>query len=124
MYLCLYVGVHLWRVLPHKCSKMWSEWFCLLTFLLCSCCFCLSTLYKEKALHCCENLKLSYRRTLRQVSRKQCFIVLAQSQQTYVQSLSSKNKGVSPCVPLQGYRSKEQGLIHIWLYLILLATLS
>jgi hypothetical protein len=35
-----------------------------------------------------------------------------------------RNKGVSPYIPLQaGYRSKKQDLIHIWLYLILLATL-
>jgi hypothetical protein len=41
-----------------------------------------------------------------------------------VQRLSSENKGVSPYIPWQaGYRSKKQGLIHIWLYTILLATL-
>jgi hypothetical protein len=35
--------------------------------------------------------------------------------------LSPKDKGVSPYIPLQaGYRSKKQGLIHMWLYLILL----
>jgi hypothetical protein len=38
--------------------------------------------------------------------------------------LSPKDNGVSPYIPLQaGYRSKKQGLIHIWLYTILLATL-
>jgi hypothetical protein len=53
--------------------------------------------------------------TLRQFSRKQCFIVPAQTQRIHVQSLSSENKGVSPYITLQaGYRSKEQGLIHIF----------
>jgi hypothetical protein len=61
---------------------------------------------------------------LEAVSRKQHFIVPAQTQQTHVQRLSPKNKGVSPYIPLQaGYRSKKQGLIHRWIYLILLATL-
>jgi hypothetical protein len=59
------------------------------------------------------------------VSRKQRFIVPAQTQQTHVQRLSPKNKGVSPYIPFQaGYRSQKQGLVHIWLYLILLANLS
>jgi hypothetical protein len=50
------------------------------------------------------------------VSRKQHFILLAQTQRTCVQRLSPKNKEVSPYIPLQaGYRSKTQGLIHIWL---------
>jgi hypothetical protein len=63
--------------------------------------------------------------TLETISRKQHFIVPAQTQWTYVQRLSPENKGVSPYVPLQaGYGSKKQGLIHIWLYLIFLATLS
>jgi hypothetical protein len=58
-------------------------------------------------------------------SRKQSFIVPAQTKWTHVQRLNPKNKGVSPYIPLQAsYRSKKQGLIHIWLYLILLATLS
>jgi hypothetical protein len=62
--------------------------------------------------------------TLRQFSRKQHFTVPAQTQRTHVQRLSPKNKGVSPSIPLQaGYRSKKQGLVHRWLYLILLATL-
>jgi hypothetical protein len=57
-------------------------------------------------------------------SRKQRFIVPAQTQRTQVQRLSPKSKGVLPYIPLQaGYRSKKQGLIHTWLYLILLATL-
>jgi hypothetical protein len=51
--------------------------------------------------------------------------VPVQIHQTYVQRLSPENKVVSPYIPLQaGYRSKKQGLIHIWLYLILLATVS
>jgi hypothetical protein len=55
----------------------------------------------------------------------QCFIVPAQTQQTRVQRLSPENKGVSPYIYLQaGYRSKKQGLIHICLYLILLAISS
>jgi hypothetical protein len=59
------------------------------------------------------------------INRKQCFIVPAQTQWTHVQRLSPENKGASLYIPLQaGYRSKKQGLIHIWLYLILLATLS
>jgi hypothetical protein len=57
--------------------------------------------------YCCRNLKLRYE-TLRQFSRKQHFILLAQIQQTRVQRLSPKNKGVSPYIPLQaGYRSKK-----------------
>jgi hypothetical protein len=57
-------------------------------------------------------------------SRKQDFIVLAQTQWTCVQRLSPENKGVSPYMPLQaGYTSKKRGLIHVWLYLILLAIL-
>jgi hypothetical protein len=49
--------------------------------------------------------------------------VSAQTQQTHVQRLSPENKGVSPYIPLQAdYRSKKQGLIHVWFYLILLAT--
>jgi hypothetical protein len=47
-------------------------------------------------------------RTLREFSRKQLFIVPAQTQQTRVQRLSPKNKGVSPFIPLQAsYRSKK-----------------
>uniref|UniRef100_A0A8C0XIX4 RAVE complex protein Rav1 C-terminal domain-containing protein n=1 Tax=Castor canadensis TaxID=51338 RepID=A0A8C0XIX4_CASCN len=46
--------------------------------------------------------------TMRQFSRKQCFIVLAQTQWTHVQRLSPENKGVSPYVPLQaGYRGNK-----------------
>jgi hypothetical protein len=44
---------------------------------------------------CCGNLKLRYG-TLRQFSRKQRFILLAQTQRTCVQRLSPENKGVSP----------------------------
>jgi hypothetical protein len=63
--------------------------------------------------------------TLEAISRKQHFFVPAQTQRTHVQRLSPENKGVSPYIPLQaGYRSKKQDLIHIWLCLILLATLS
>jgi hypothetical protein len=62
--------------------------------------------------------------TLEVISKKQHFIVRAQTQGTHVQRLSPQNKGVSPYIPLQaGYRSKKQGLVHIWLYLILLPTL-
>jgi hypothetical protein len=58
-------------------------------------------------------------RTLEAITRKQHFIVPARIQQTLVQRLSPKNKGVSPYIPLQtGYRSKKQGLIHKWLYFI------
>jgi hypothetical protein len=47
---------------------------------------------------CCRNLKLRCR-TLRQFSRKQRFIVPAQTQETYVQRLSPKNKKVFPYIP-------------------------
>jgi hypothetical protein len=48
--------------------------------------------------------------------------VLAQTQQTCVQRLSPKNKGVSLYIPLQaGYRSKKQSSTHIWLHVTLLA---
>jgi hypothetical protein len=70
---------------------------------------------------CCGNLKLRYG-TLRQFSRKQCFIVPAQTQQTHVHRLSPENKGVSPYVPLQAdYRSKKQSSNHIWLHVTSLA---
>jgi hypothetical protein len=73
--------------------------------------------------YCCRSL-LAEIRDSEANSGKQHFIVPAQTQPTHVQRLSPKNKGVSPYIPLQaGYRSKKQGLIHIWLYLILLATL-
>jgi hypothetical protein len=50
-------------------------------------------------------------------SRKQCFIVPAQTQRTHVQRLSPENKGVSPYISLQaGYRSKKQGVL--WGYFI------
>jgi hypothetical protein len=55
------------------------------------------------------------------ISGKQCFIVPAQTQQTRVQRLSPQNKGSH--LMQAGYRSKKQGLIHVGLYLILLATL-
>jgi hypothetical protein len=60
--------------------------------------------------------------TLRQFSRKQCCIVLAQTHQTRVQKLNPENKGVSPYIPLQaGYRSKKQSFTYIWLHVTLLA---
>jgi hypothetical protein len=57
--------------------------------------------------------------TLRQFSRKQhCTIKWIE-----VQRLSPENKGGLPYIPLHaGYRSKKQGLTHIWLYTSLLAT--
>jgi hypothetical protein len=70
--------------------------------------------YKSKCPYlqwCCGNLKLRYR-TLRQLSRKQCFIVWAQTQR-----LSPKNKEVFPYIPLQAsYRSKKQSSTHLWLH--------
>jgi hypothetical protein len=61
--------------------------------------------------------------TLRQFSRKQRFIVPAQTQQTHVQRLNSKNKGALPYILLQaGYKSKKQSLTHTWLPATLLAT--
>jgi hypothetical protein len=55
-----------------------------------------------------------------QFSRKQHFVVLAQTQRTHVQRLSAENKEVSPYIPLQaGYRSKKQSsTIYscMWLY--------
>jgi hypothetical protein len=72
---------------------------------------------------CCGNLKLRYG-SLRQFSRKQRFIVPAQTQQTHVQRLSPENKGVSPCIPLQAaYRSKKQSSTHLWLHVTSLAIL-
>jgi hypothetical protein len=57
------------------------------------------------------------------ISRKQHFIMPAQTQRTRVQRLSPENKGVSPYIPLQaGYRGnkiKKQGLTHIWFHAIL-----
>jgi hypothetical protein len=53
--------------------------------------------------------------TLKKFSRKQCFIVLTQTQWTWVQRLRPKNKEVSPYIPLQAsFRCKKQGLTHIW----------
>jgi hypothetical protein len=49
--------------------------------------------------------------------------LLAAAQQIHIQRLSLENKGVSPYIPLQAdYRSKNHGLIHIWLHATLLAT--
>jgi hypothetical protein len=49
--------------------------------------------------------------------------VLAAAQQIHIQRLSPKNKGALPYISLQaGYRSKKQGLTHIWLHTTLLAT--
>jgi hypothetical protein len=81
---------------------------------------------KQKVCHyyCCRSLLAEIRDT-EAISRKEHFIVPAQTQWTHVQRLSPKNKGVSPYIPLQtGYRRKKQALIHIRLYFILLATLS
>jgi hypothetical protein len=70
---------------------------------------------------CCGNLKLRYG-TLRQFTRKQQFIVLAQTQQTCVQRLHPENTEVSPYIPLQARsRSKKQSSIHIWLHVTSLA---
>jgi hypothetical protein len=70
---------------------------------------------------CCGNVKLRYG-TLRSFSRKQCFIVPAQTQWTRVQRLSPENKGISPYIPLQaGYRSKKQSSTHLWLHVTPLA---
>jgi hypothetical protein len=75
-----------------------------------------STIPCESPRNAAGSCKLRYK-TLRQFSRKQCFITPAQIQRTHVQMLCPKNKGVSPYVHLQaGYRCKKQGLIHIWLY--------
>jgi hypothetical protein len=50
--------------------------------------------------------------------------VLATAQQIPFQRLGPENKGALPYIPLQaGYRSKKQGLTHIWLYVSLLTTL-
>jgi hypothetical protein len=58
----------------------------------------------------------------RQLSKKQCFIVLTQTQWTCVQKLIPRNKEVSPYIPLQaGYRSKKQSSPHIWLHVTSLA---
>jgi hypothetical protein len=70
---------------------------------------------------CCGTLKLRYE-TLRQFSRKQRFVVPAQTQGTQVQRLSPENKEFSPYIPLQaGYRSKKQNSTHIWLHVTSLA---
>jgi hypothetical protein len=54
---------------------------------------------------------------VRQFSRKQHFIVPAQTEWSCVQRLSPENKEVSPCIPLQaGYRSKKQSSTHTWLH--------
>jgi hypothetical protein len=48
--------------------------------------------------------------------REAIFISMpAAAQWIHIQRLSTKNKGVSPYIPLQAsYRSKKQGLTHIW----------
>jgi hypothetical protein len=59
---------------------------------------------------------------VRQFSRKQHFIVPAQTEWSCVQRLSPENKEVSPCIPLQaGYRSKKQSSTHTWLHVTSLA---
>jgi hypothetical protein len=75
--------------------------------------------WQQASQKCCRNLNLRYG-TLRWFSRKQYFIVPAQTQQTHVQSLSPENQRVSPHIALKvGYRSKKQDLSHTWLHAIL-----
>jgi hypothetical protein len=57
-----------------------------------------------------ENYELRYG-TLRQISRKQHFIVLAQTQQSCVQRLSPKKKGVSLASRLQRQKAKLNPLV-------------
>jgi hypothetical protein len=80
-----------------------------------------SLIHLSNEWNCYRNLKLRWG-TLRQFSRKQCFIVLAQTQWTHVQRLSPENKGVPPSIPLQvDYRNKKQSSSHIWLHVTSLA---
>jgi hypothetical protein len=52
------------------------------------------------------------------------FSVPAVAQQIHIQRLSPKNNEAFSYIPLQaGYRSKKQGLTHMWLYVCPLATL-
>jgi hypothetical protein len=75
------------------------------------------------ARNCCRSL-LAEIQDSEANSRKKHFIVPTQTQWTHVQRLNPENKGVSPYIPFQAdHRRKKQGLICIWLYLILLATL-
>jgi hypothetical protein len=68
---------------------------------------------------CYRNLEQRYG-TLR-LFRKE--YLLACCQRIQIQSLSHKNKGFSPYIPLRaGYRSKKPGVTHIWLHATLLAT--
>jgi hypothetical protein len=72
---------------------------------------------------CHGTLELRYG-TLRQFSRKQSFMVPAQTQRTCVQRLSPKNKEVSLYTSLQtGYTSKKQSSTHTWLHVTSLAIL-
>jgi uncharacterized protein YbaP (TraB family) len=76
-----------------------------------------------------SDIVAGYSRTEKQnteaVQQEAMFVVPAQTQQTYVQRLSPENKGDLLYIPLQaGYRSKKQGLTHIWLHATLLATSS
>jgi hypothetical protein len=55
-------------------------------------------------------------------SRKQHFIMPAQTQWSHVQRLSPEYNEVSPYIPLQaGYRSKKQSSAHKWLHVTSLA---
>jgi hypothetical protein len=66
---------------------------------------------------CCRNLE-QRPRMQRQFSRKQHFIVPAQTQW-----LSPGNKGGLPYIPLKAdYRSKKQSLTYMWLHVTLSAT--
>jgi hypothetical protein len=69
---------------------------------------------------CCRNLKLRYR-ILRQFSRKQCFIVLAQTQQTHVQTLSSERLTLYTLANrLQKQKAKPHpNSLHVTLFAIL-----
>jgi hypothetical protein len=72
---------------------------------------------------CCGNLKVRYR-TLRKFSRKQHFIMMAQTQWTHVQRLSPRTKGsclIYPCKHVT--EAKKQSLTHIWLHVTSLAIL-
>jgi hypothetical protein len=54
---------------------------------------------------------------------KQYLLACQRDSQIPIQRLSPENKRVLPYIPLQaGYRSKKQGLTHIWLYTSLLVT--
>jgi hypothetical protein len=51
------------------------------------------------------------------------YLHVSSSSAIHIQRLSPENKGVSPYTALQaGFRSKKQGLTHLWLHATLLAT--